>query len=60
MKKEHLPQKICLTCGLPYTWRKKWKKIGKKLNIAVNAAEERNEKSQLNISSSIISRVSTF
>ncbi|MCO4814347.1 MAG: DUF2256 domain-containing protein [Flavobacteriales bacterium] len=26
MKKEHLPQKICLTCGLPYTWRKKWKK----------------------------------
>ncbi len=29
---------------------KNGKKIGKKLNIAVNAAEERNEKSQLNIS----------
>ncbi|NCT10787.1 MAG: DUF2256 domain-containing protein [Flavobacteriia bacterium] len=26
MKKEHLPQKICLTCNKPYTWRKKWEK----------------------------------
>ncbi|WP_445756890.1 DUF2256 domain-containing protein [Polaribacter sp.] len=26
MKKEHLPQKICLTCNKPYAWRKKWEK----------------------------------
>ncbi|WP_084708851.1 DUF2256 domain-containing protein [Siansivirga zeaxanthinifaciens] len=26
MKKQQLPTKICLTCGLPYTWRKKWEK----------------------------------
>lgn len=26
MKKEHLPQKICLVCERPFTWRKKWEK----------------------------------
>lgn len=26
MKKSDLPTKICTTCGLPYTWRKKWAK----------------------------------
>ncbi|MEQ9298537.1 MAG: DUF2256 domain-containing protein [Cyclobacteriaceae bacterium] len=24
MKKQHLPEKICVTCGRPFTWRKKW------------------------------------
>ncbi|PQZ93479.1 MULTISPECIES: DUF2256 domain-containing protein [Pseudomonas] len=24
MKKSELPVKICATCGLPFTWRKKW------------------------------------
>ncbi|WP_298343846.1 DUF2256 domain-containing protein [uncultured Algibacter sp.] len=23
-KKPHLPQKICKTCNLPFSWRKKW------------------------------------
>jgi hypothetical protein len=26
MKKEHLPTKICLTCHLPFNWRKKWER----------------------------------
>ncbi|WP_412560455.1 MULTISPECIES: DUF2256 domain-containing protein [Winogradskyella] len=25
-KKQHLPEKICLVCGRPFTWRKKWAK----------------------------------
>jgi hypothetical protein len=25
-KKADLPQKICATCGLPFTWRKRWKR----------------------------------
>jgi len=25
-KKSDLPQKTCLTCGFPFTWRKKWAK----------------------------------
>ncbi|MAS95756.1 MAG: hypothetical protein CMO55_21345 [Verrucomicrobiales bacterium] len=24
MKKQHLPEKICLVCGRPFKWRKKW------------------------------------
>ena len=24
MKKTDLPQKTCITCGRPFTWRKKW------------------------------------
>ena len=26
-KKNDLPQKKCLHCGLPLTWRKKWEKV---------------------------------
>jgi len=26
MKKEFLPQKICLTCERPFSWRKKWER----------------------------------
>ncbi|WP_345330453.1 DUF2256 domain-containing protein [Mucilaginibacter defluvii] len=24
VKKQHLPQKLCVTCKRPFTWRKKW------------------------------------
>jgi hypothetical protein len=24
VKKEHLPEKVCATCGRPFVWRKKW------------------------------------
>jgi hypothetical protein len=27
VKKQHLPEKICLNCGRPFTWRKKWEKV---------------------------------
>jgi hypothetical protein len=27
MKKSDLPQKTCATCGRPFSWRKKWKKV---------------------------------
>jgi hypothetical protein len=26
IKKENLPEKVCLVCGRPFTWRKKWEK----------------------------------
>jgi len=26
-KKGDLPTKTCATCGLPFTWRKKWEKV---------------------------------
>jgi len=27
VKKQHLPQKICIVCEKPFTWRKKWEKV---------------------------------
>ncbi|UEG49554.1 DUF2256 domain-containing protein [Ferruginibacter lapsinanis] len=27
IKKQHLPQKICVTCLRSFTWRKKWTKV---------------------------------
>ncbi|WP_299065120.1 DUF2256 domain-containing protein [uncultured Polaribacter sp.] len=26
MKKQHLPEKICIVCNRPFSWRKKWEK----------------------------------
>jgi hypothetical protein len=26
-KKAFLPQKVCLVCNRPFTWRKKWEKV---------------------------------
>tara|TARA_R100001369_G_C3267831_1_gene159427 strand:- start:558 stop:710 length:153 start_codon:yes stop_codon:yes gene_type:complete len=26
IKKQHLPQKICLICERPFSWRKKWER----------------------------------
>ena len=26
VKKQHLPDKICLVCKRPFSWRKKWEK----------------------------------
>lgn len=26
VKKENLPEKICMACGRPFSWRKKWEK----------------------------------
>jgi hypothetical protein len=25
-RKENLPEKLCKTCGKPFTWRKKWER----------------------------------
>merc|ERR1712232_1126206 len=25
-KKQHLPEKVCVTCNRPFTWRKKWER----------------------------------
>jgi len=27
IKKQNLPQKVCIVCKRPFTWRKKWENI---------------------------------
>ncbi|MFT4661179.1 MAG: hypothetical protein ACI8XB_001450 [Patiriisocius sp.] len=57
MKKEDLPEKICVVCGLPFPWRKKWEKNGEEVKYC---SKKRNEKSKYYISSPVISYFSAF
>ena len=27
VKKQHLPEKLCATCGRSFAWRKKWERV---------------------------------
>ena len=27
VKKQDLPEKICATCGRPFSWRRKWRNV---------------------------------
>jgi len=35
-KKGDLPEKICVVCGRPFTWRAKWAKVGLKICFIVS------------------------
>lgn len=42
MRKKHdLPQKKCLHCGLPFTWRKKWEKVWDEVKFCSDACRMR-------------------
>jgi hypothetical protein len=41
-KKSNLPTKICVTCGRPFTWRKKWEKVWEEVKYCSDRC--RNEK----------------
>ena len=45
VKKQNLPEKTCLTCGRPFTWRKKWEKNWIKFDtVRIGAVVKRTEK----------------
>ncbi len=37
VKKENLPQKICVVCGRPFTWRKKWARVWNEVKYCSDA-----------------------
>jgi hypothetical protein len=41
-KKSDLPTKTCITCGRPFTWRKKWEKVWEEVKYCSDRC--RNEK----------------
>jgi len=46
VKKENLPSKVCVTCGRPFTWRKKWERCWDEVTTcskSCNAARRRGE-----------------
>ncbi|WP_394353249.1 DUF2256 domain-containing protein [Limnovirga soli] len=36
MSKQHLPQKICVVCSRPFSWRKKWEKVWDEVKYCSN------------------------
>jgi hypothetical protein len=43
-KKGDLPQKICLSCGRPFQWRKKWAKVWDEVRYCSDACRATKEK----------------
>ena len=41
VKKQHLPQKICATCGRPFAWRKKWARDWELVRFCSDACRDR-------------------
>ena len=46
VKKENLPQKICIKCDRPFTWRKKWKKVWDQVKYCSDKCRKNKNKNQ--------------
>ena len=44
IKKENLPQKTCMVCGRPFTWRKKWEKVWEEVKYCSEACKKNKTK----------------
>lgn len=44
-RKEHLPQKNCLQCGLSFTWRKKWARVWDEVKYCSDRCRNEHKKS---------------
>jgi hypothetical protein len=48
-KKSDLPSKICLACGLPFNWRKKWERVWDEVKYCSDRCRHnKNDKSDKN------------
>jgi hypothetical protein len=45
VKKQDLPEKLCIVCGRPFTWRKKWEAVWDEVKFCSKACRgQRSEK----------------
>jgi hypothetical protein len=47
MKKSQLPEKICVICLRPFTWRKKWEKVWDEVKYCSDACRSKRSKIQI-------------
>ena len=47
-KKADFPSKICVTCGLPFQWRKKWKNNWDEVKYCSEACRGKRNANQIN------------
>jgi hypothetical protein len=45
VKREHLPSKMCIACGRPFVWRKKWEKVWDEVKYCSDACRKRKKAS---------------
>ncbi|WP_407521979.1 DUF2256 domain-containing protein [Lacibacter sp. MH-610] len=45
-QKQHLPQKICIVCNRPFTWRKKWEKVWEEVKYCSDRCRNSRSKSR--------------
>lgn len=45
-KKRDLPQKICVVCNRPFTWRKKWEKVWDEVKYCSDRCRQTAKKSK--------------
>jgi hypothetical protein len=48
VKKENLPTKICITCGRPFTWRKKWERVWDEVTTCSKSCNRKRRESNRN------------
>lgn len=48
VKKQNLPQKICIVCERPFTWRKKWEKVWDAVKYCSDKCRMQKSKSETN------------
>ncbi len=46
VKKQNLPQKMCVVCGRPFAWRKKWAKVWDEVRYCSQACRSRRGEAQ--------------
>ncbi len=47
VKKQDLPSKICVVCGRPFTWRKKWERVWDELKYCSDRCRQNKASSGL-------------
>jgi hypothetical protein len=45
VKKQHLPEKICLHCQRPFSWRKKWERDWEQVKFCSDGCRKVHKKS---------------
>ncbi|WP_235985906.1 DUF2256 domain-containing protein [Acinetobacter baretiae] len=46
MKKQHLPEKICIFCDRPFSWRKKWARCWDEIKYCSERCKREGKKHQ--------------
>ena len=55
-KKADLPSKLCVQCGRPFSWRKKWEKVWSEVRYCSDRCRQREKRNDQVIQPSMIFR----